>query len=158
MKREREVDIATRPMLFWVISGKNAYQLFLMAFFAISSVPLMLGQVEPSSPSAGLNPIVNQGFGFFLFVSCSMNVIGVYWRGSLLAGLRLELLSSVFMGASSLTYVVILLSVAGRSAALAAVILALLIIASAGRFWQIVSAYRQVIFFKREIASSEELH
>lgn len=158
-QKKEEKTFTPGPMLFWVISGKNAYQTFLMVYLAIACVPLLMGQIDSNNPVASLNPWINTAFAGGLILSCIMNLAGVYWRGSLMTGLRLELFASVLMSLTSLAYgvVVLLLVSPVSSVALTCIILGLLTIAGVARAWQIISAYRQVLSFKKEIASLTEL-
>ncbi len=141
------------PILFWVISGKNAYQTFLMLLILISSIPLMLGVVNASNPSSALPLWTNQAWGACLFLGALGNLAGVYWRGRLLTGLRFELSSSGLLGLVSILYGILLSIQIGRSALLSVVIIFLMAVGAGGRIWQIIAAYRQVLFFKKEISS-----
>lgn len=155
-KHERnrtEVANSLGPMLFWVISGKNAYQTYLMVLIMVSSITLMSGAADRVDD--GIPNLVTQIFGGFLFVSGFISLLGVYWKGSLLTGLRLELTSCILLGLSSLVYGVFAAIASGYTSGV--ILTFLLTVASLGRFWQIVSAFRQVLSFKKEIASLTEL-
>lgn len=134
------------PVLFWVISGKNAYQSYLMVLLLVSSITLML------NPEANGYEWITRAWGGIIFASAFFSLLGVYWRGSLLVGLRMELVACVTLGVSSVL-IGILTLILSHSINSGLILVFALAVAAAARFWQIISAFKQVLSFKKEIAS-----
>lgn len=86
------------PLLFWVISGKNAYQAFFMLFLLFSGVSIVLGPATTHNALyAALPAWTVTAFGAALAVSALLNLISVYWPGRAETGIKTESASSLMI-------------------------------------------------------------
>lgn len=151
------------PFLFWVISGKNAFQAFFMVFLMTASLPLFFSAPAPTSIEATLPQ-----WAIYLWISslCTgaiVNLTGVYWRGEAHKGIRVEAVSCVILGISTLVYPLVLVKFnlltdrpGPQPASLwfTIVILFGLSVASWGRFKQLVVANKELDQFKDAVRKS----
>jgi hypothetical protein len=143
------------PLMLWVISGKNAMQLFLMVIVVLSGLPILLGLNVPTSAAHVLPIWAIQLWGFALTLGGTSSLVGTYWRGPHHErGLMIEQYSKALLGFASTVYPTCLLIAApNRTAASYVVILTYgFAIACLGRFLQIRRDRRQYRVFRDAIA------
>lgn len=99
------------PMILWVISGKNAMQVFLMFFTIASAMPSLLGAPSSASLALLLPSLAVRAWGGCLALGAVTNLVAVYWRSAEHPErpLVLEMISAFFLSSSVLIYPVGLL-------------------------------------------------
>lgn len=146
------------PLMLWIISGKNAMQLFLMLVVVLSGVPVMLGL---AAPAIAKNVLPDWGvilWGAALSVGGMLSLVGTYWRSPAHDnGLRIEQWAKAILCGASTVYPTCLLIAAPdkASAAFTITITYGFALACAGRLWQIQRDRRQYRVFRDAIAGVE---
>lgn len=145
------------PILFWVISGKNAFQAFFMFFLIFSGVTMVSGQVQATSPLYAALPTWGvASFGAALIIGGLLNFISVYWRGRASRGIILESWSAMLLASACFAFCLLILAVplaiVAPGAAVTIGMSGLLGLASLGRWVQCKRAAKEILQFKMALA------
>lgn len=139
------------PSLFWVISGKNAYQSYLMILLLAVAVPGLWSDHagQPASVIA-----ISYAWSAITSGAATLCLLGAYWFGRIQTALWLELIGSAALGFASVIATVLVVVIEWKIT-LGLVLFFVLGLSSLGRLKQIINAYRQVKGLKREIEHLE---
>lgn len=146
-------------MLFWVISGKNAFQNFFMLLLVFGGLSIASGAAaQQNKLYAALPWWVSVVFGCGLAAGALASFLGVYWPGKVEHGILLESWSALALAITCFVFpVAVVHEPAARSlpgTATAVITVALLGVASLLRWHQCRRALREVSRFK---AALEEI-
>ena len=92
------------PGWLMVISGKNPFQSWCMAFILVSGAGLFASAPPPDSVNAALPEWAVRAWGFSLAVAALMNLVGAYWRSTPEVGARIEIVSCLIFIPANLVY------------------------------------------------------
>jgi len=145
------------PLIFWVISGKNAFQAFFMFFLIFSGATMASGQVAAKQPLYAVLPSWGVvGFGIALILGGLTNLISVYWPGKASSGILLESWSAMLLTMSCFAFCLLVLAtplaLKFADAPSIVALCGLLGLASLGRWFQCRKAIREVAQFKMALA------
>lgn len=62
-------------------SGRNPFELFILGFSLVTTLPLMWGSPPPASTTALLGPFLVHVWAGILAVGCAVALVGVFWTG-----------------------------------------------------------------------------
>jgi PAS domain S-box-containing protein len=92
------------PQLFRVISGKNPFQAWLMAFMFLVSFPLLFNAPPPNSIGTVVPHWAVLIWAFTMAGGAVANLVGIYWRKRIDVSVWLEMSSCLVIALSNLLY------------------------------------------------------
>ncbi len=96
---------------FCVISGKNPFQAWLMAYLLLSGIGFATTTAPaPQSVVAVLPPWATQAWGVSLVAGAAIVLVGTYWRGVPETGARVEMLGCFIFAAANPVYPIALIA------------------------------------------------